>query len=90
MNPKVRRDLTVVELDGELVVYDGSTRALHQLNPSATVVWSLCDGVSPIEQIAADIASTFGAPLDQVIPEVTRTVQTFSDAGLLESSASQN
>ena len=44
VKPKARDDLTVVELDGEAVIYDEETTELHHLNPTATIVFALCDG----------------------------------------------
>ena len=46
VKPKVRDGLTVVELDGEAVIYDEETTELHHLNPTATIVFGLCDGRS--------------------------------------------
>jgi hypothetical protein len=46
-----RGDLTSVVLDGELVVYDSSSNALHHLNPVATIVWQQCDGEQTVDAI---------------------------------------
>ena len=56
VKPKVRDDLTVVELDGEAVIYDEETTELHHLNPTATIVFGLCDGTSTMAEMAADIS----------------------------------
>ena len=54
----------MVELDGEAVIYDEDTTDLHHLNPTATVVFGLCDGTSTMEEISADIADAFDVPID--------------------------
>ena len=81
--PHVRADLTVVVLDGEAVVYDEENGELHQLNPSATLVFQLCDGSGTPEELAADIAEVYGESIDVVGPQVLETIERFGDAGLL-------
>ena len=66
--PKVRDDLTVVELDGEAVIYDERTADLHHLNPTATIVFGLCDGTATMPRIAEEISEAFGVPADEVDP----------------------
>ena len=86
IRPRTRTDLSVVELDHEAVVYDGSTGNLHHLNPSATVVFSLCDGTATIRELAQDIAAAFGRPREEVEPQVRRLLTSFRRQGLLEAS----
>ena len=81
--PSVRGDLTKVELDGEAVVYDQTSRELHHLNPAATIVLSLCDGTLSVEEIASVVSEAFGVHLDRVLPDVRAAVERFGHAGLL-------
>jgi hypothetical protein len=68
--PSVRPDLDVVEVDGEAVVYDGDARTVHHLNQSAALVFSLCDGMSTVAQIAEAIADVYEMPQDEVLAQV--------------------
>lgn len=81
--PRLREDLTIVELDGEAVVYDEANGELHHLNPSATVVLSLCDGARTISAMAEAVSEAFGVRLDEVTPQVGSVVERFAEAGLL-------
>ena len=81
--PKVRDDLAVVELDGEAVVFDERTCDLHYLNPTATVVFGLCDGTGTVDELAADIAAAFGADGAQVKRDVAAVVEDFGRSGFL-------
>ena len=81
--PKVRPDLTIVELDGEAVVYDEDTTDLHHLNPTATVVLGLCDGESTLKEISTDISEAFGAPIQEVEPQVRNLIRSFRQVKLL-------
>jgi hypothetical protein len=84
----VREGLTVVELDGEAVVYDEETMDLHHLNPTATIVFRLCDGTETISQIAGDISAAFAVPLEEVEPQIRGLLRRFRKAKLLEPSSS--
>lgn len=81
--PKVRDDLAVVELDGEAVVFDEVSCDLHYLNPTATLVFGLCDGSGTVDELAADIAAAYGADEDQVRGDVRAVVEDFARSGLL-------
>ncbi|MGH2572307.1 MAG: PqqD family protein [Actinomycetota bacterium] len=83
LKPRIRDDLTVVELDGEIVIYDERADDIHHLNPTASVVFSLCDGRSTVREMAIEIAGAFGAPEDQVEREIRPLLREFRKAGLL-------
>jgi PqqD family protein of HPr-rel-A system len=85
--PKIREELSVVELDGEAIVYDEARNELHHLNPTATIVLRLCDGRATTRELSADIADAFGAPLQEVEREVEELIRRFREAGLLEERA---
>jgi PqqD family protein of HPr-rel-A system len=89
VRPKVRDDLTVVELDGEAVIYDEATTELHHLNPTATIVFRLCDGTCTMREMSVDIADAFGVPADEVEPQVRSLIRTFRGSGLLQPTASK-
>jgi PqqD family protein of HPr-rel-A system len=81
--PHVRDDLSLVTLDGETVVWDGTTGDVHYLNPTASIVFELCDGTGSVEELAADIADAFGMPVEQVQADVLAIVTQYREAGLL-------
>ena len=81
--PQTRADLTVVELDGEAVIYDEINGDLHRLNPTATLVFSLLDGSATLEDLARDIADAYGMPLDEVIVQVRELAEQLAASHLL-------
>jgi PqqD family protein of HPr-rel-A system len=85
--PKVREDLTVVELDGEAVVYDEASGELHHLNPSATLVFGLLDGTATVRELAVDVSDVFGVPADEVETQLRGLVRSFRRLGLLNGTA---
>jgi PqqD family protein of HPr-rel-A system len=82
--PRARDDLTVVELDGEAVIYDKVGGDLHHLNSSATIIFALCDGTQTARQISAEIAQAFSLPPQEVEPQVRTVVRDLRRAGLLD------
>lgn len=56
---RFRSPVAAVELDGEAVLLDGDTGAVHTLNPTATLVWQCCDGAASLGEIIDDLADVF-------------------------------
>jgi PqqD family protein of HPr-rel-A system len=61
---KLRRveSLEVNEADDGLVVYDPTSDQVHHLNPSAAVIFDLCDGSRSVEEIAAALGDVYSLP----------------------------
>ncbi len=88
VKPKIREGLTVVELDGEAVIFDERTSDLHHLNPTATIVFGLCDGSATIADISKDISQAFGMPAEEVEGQVRTLIRQFRKAKLLDPAGS--
>jgi PqqD family protein of HPr-rel-A system len=78
-----REDLTVVELDGESVVYDEISGDLHHLNATATIVFSLCDGTASARDLSSEIAEAFAQPVSEIEPQVRRLLRDLRRQDLL-------
>ena len=52
----------VEELDNELCVYDTERKVVHNLNPTAALVWEQCDGSTSPAQIATKLHAELGTP----------------------------
>ena len=86
IKPKVRDDLAAAELDGEAVIYDERSGDLHHLNPTATIIFSMCDGTSTVREMSGEIAGAFGVPADEVERQVRALLKELGEAGLLNGS----
>jgi hypothetical protein len=84
VKPKVRADLAVVEVEGEAIIYDDGGKKLHHLNPTATIVFGLCDGRSTIPELSSDIAEAFGLPAPDVERQVRALLREFRRQEFLE------
>jgi hypothetical protein len=68
--PLARTDLDINEVPDGLVVYDGVTDRVHNLNLTASVVFVGCTGEQDEAAIADFVQETFGldqAPTDEVL-----------------------
>jgi hypothetical protein len=81
--PKPHPEIWSTELDGECVVYDPRNGQIHQLNLTATLVWSLCDGDMAVLDIAEAIAGIYGISTDEASLDVHDLLAKFSMAGLV-------
>ncbi|BAN03848.1 PqqD family peptide modification chaperone [Ilumatobacter coccineus] len=81
--PAQADDLDLAEADDGLVVFEPTASAAHHLNPSAAVVFMLCDGATDAVTIAERYAETFG--LDEPpLAQVVRTIDDLVHKRLLE------
>jgi len=76
-------DVRVEVIEGELLLYHPlDTRAIY-LNPSAAVIWSLCDGHRRIRDIIALIEEGYPESKEHLVEEVFATVTQLRDSGVL-------
>lgn len=81
-NPRKVEGLEVNEAEDGLVVYDPLRDAVHHLNPSASIIFELCDGTRGADAIAAILAEAYNlssAPTDEAL----EGLQTLTDKGLI-------
>jgi PqqD family protein of HPr-rel-A system len=85
--PRKCADVLDLDMGDGLVLFNRGSSVVHHLNPSATLVWQLCDGVGTVEQLAADIASEFGLPVTEVQEQVSQLVGEFEALGLVDNAS---
>lgn len=81
--PRAADRITVVDVDGEAVVYDPSGVQLHYLNRSAALVLDLCDGHSTIREMSEAIADVYKIPLDKVEANTRKAIRELRKRDLL-------
>jgi hypothetical protein len=58
-HPAPADGLDVHEVEDGFVVFDASTDRVHYLNPTASVVFSLCDGTRSTDEVAELVRSAW-------------------------------
>jgi len=76
----------VETLNDELCLYDWERKQVHALNPTAALVWQLCDGQTSPAQMAAQLRTQLRAELDMPQAEalVWSSLQQLEQAHLLD------
>lgn len=85
--PRIRGDLTLVELDQEAVVYDPISGLVHYLNPMASLVLQLCDGTATVKETTAELAEANEVEPEAIAADIRRLIKQFRDTGLVVPSA---
>lgn len=60
-----RPDLSIYEIDDELLIYDESSGDTHRLNGTARFIWDRCNGHRDAEAVAADLADVYDVPMSE-------------------------
>ena len=81
--PAARSNVTSVDLEGEGLLYDEERGTWHLLNPTAMVIWRICDGSGSVEELAVDLADAYGADPQTVREGTLEAVRQLGREGLL-------
>jgi hypothetical protein len=85
--PRRRADVQARDLDGETLVLDRAGGLIHQLNGTATFVWTRCTGDHSLVDIARDLADTFDVEPETAAHDVETTVAQFRTLKLVDTDA---
>ncbi|HEX9123131.1 MAG TPA: HPr-rel-A system PqqD family peptide chaperone [Actinomycetota bacterium] len=75
----------VLELDMEdgFILFNHDSSLVHHLNPSAAIIWQLCDGSASVVELADDIADEFKLEPAEARGQVAGVVAEFEALGLV-------
>ena len=82
--PQRRDDLHVEQLDGEGLVYDPLSGAVHRLNATTFFVWNACDGSQSAKDIAQTLTEHYTVEIAEAMNVVSDVVARLYGEGLLE------
>jgi hypothetical protein len=75
--PRQKPDFRLEEIDGELLLYHPTQTTIMYCNPSASVIWQLCDGERTVEEITILLAAAFAQNLETITADVESTLDLF-------------
>jgi len=90
--PHRRPELLIERAGRETLIYSSSQAgapgeaggAVHALNPTAALIWDLCDGAHSLPAIVRAVSQAFAVPTDHdLAADVTATIAEFQSKGLL-------
>lgn len=83
--PLRRNDLVFEELDGEAVLYDPRSGAVHRFNATTLLVWNACDGSHATRDIAHSLTEEGSIDWDDACAVVERAITELKRQDLLQS-----
>ncbi len=81
--PQRAADVFELDMEDGFILFNHDSSLVHHLNPSAAVVWQLCDGSASVAQLAAEIAEEFGLDRGQIQGQVAAVIAEFDALGLV-------
>lgn len=81
------KDLVAEHVLDECVAYDLQRHEAHTLNATATAVWRMCDGHTPVEEMAGRLAHDHGIGEEEAAQFVVLALQDLAQARLLTDEA---
>ena len=75
--PCQKADYRLEKIDDELLLYHPSHTTIMYCNPSASLIWQLCDGERTVEEIVSLLSTAYQQPREEISAEVTTTLQQF-------------
>jgi hypothetical protein len=80
-----RKAVEVLELDmGDgVILYSHHSRLVHHLNPSAALLWRLCEGKATVKDLAVTIAKEYDLAPDVVLDEISGVIAEFDALNLV-------
>ena len=81
--PRPVPDCQAEIMEGELVIiHPDSTQVLHS-NPSAALIWKLCDGQRTVTEIKQLLSEAYPESVEQINADVNETLQLFVENRVL-------
>ncbi|MCB0182240.1 MAG: PqqD family protein [Anaerolineae bacterium] len=90
LRPIRKSNIMVKDIGDETLIYSLEQEKVHVLNPTARLIWKLCDGQHSLADMEEVLRSRFVIATDHdVIDDVKQTLRIFATQGLLQQIASQ-
>jgi PqqD family protein of HPr-rel-A system len=81
--PSKAADVLELDMGDGVILYNHDSSLVHHLNPSAAILWKLCDGEASVGQLAKEIAEEYGLEPKEVEVQVTAVVAEFDALDLV-------
>lgn len=81
--PAVRDDLVLRRVGEETLILDRAGERIHQLNATASHVWSRCDGRTARSVVAQELVAQYGIPINDAANDIAALLSQLHRLGLL-------
>jgi hypothetical protein len=84
MKYATRANLTKQTVDDEILLLDIENNHIHQLNPTASFIWELCEQGRTTDEIAQLMVARFDIDDETALRDITNIVSQWRDLGLID------
>ena len=85
LKPIRRPNIFTKIISNETLLYSSDQEQVLVLNPTASLIWELCDGEHNLQEIEHILRSTFSMEAEHdIMTEIQRALEVFTDKGLLQ------
>ena len=85
--PIKKKDVHARKLGDEWLLYDSEMEKVHILNPTAELVWRMCDGSHDVEAIKTKLRASYDIRDDeQLNDDLRQIIGEFDKLGVLQGS----
>jgi hypothetical protein len=81
--PRQTPDFRLEQLDGELLLYHPGQTTIMYCNPTASLIWGLCDGQRSVQDIIALLSAAYEQAAAAVAADVKATLEQFHQHGAI-------
>lgn len=82
--PTPRTGVRLEKLDDDVMLMDDSRQAIIYLNPTAALVWQLCDGIRNLEELVTILTECFPEAGSEIEHDVHRICERFATQGVVD------
>lgn len=82
--PRKAADVLELDMGDGFILYNHDSSLVHHLNPSAAILWQLCDGSASVEQLSIEVAEEYDLDQPQVQREIAELIAELDAMGLVE------
>ena len=82
--PRQRADYRLEQLDDELLLYHPNETKILYLNPTASLIWGLCNGERSVQEITSLLQDAYPEAGQEIASDVQATLEQFKENGCIE------
>jgi len=82
--PRQQQGFRLEALDAELLLYDPEQTKTIYLNPTASLIWQMCDGTHTVDEIVGLLQESYPDAADGIAQDVDAALLQFVEHGAIE------
>jgi len=82
--PQRQDDYTLEVIDDEILLYHPSKEQILYCNPTASLVWNLCDGKRTLQEIIDLLTEAYPDSTEAITKDTQNTLQMFETQGAIQ------